>query len=94
MNNTPNAAVVTVVAAVTAAVTSTIGLLAFLGVDVELVGALTIAANGWVAVGALLIHRRTVPTDQVALTVQEAEKLSSPADPILGHPSALRRPSA
>jgi hypothetical protein len=73
--DTPNAPVVTIVSAITAAVTSTLGLLAFLGVAHELVGALQIAAGGWIVVGAMLIHQRTTPTDQVALTKDEAEQL-------------------
>lgn len=73
--NTPNAPVVTVVAAINAALTSTLGLLTFLGVDHELVGALIIAATGWVVVGAMLVHRRTTPTEHVALTVEEAKEL-------------------
>lgn len=73
--NPPNAPAVTVVAAITAAITSTLGLLTFLGVDHQLVGGLILAANGWIAVGALLVHKRTTPTEQVALTIEEAKEL-------------------
>lgn len=89
--NPPNAPVVTIVSAITAAVTSTLGLLSFVGIDQDLIGALQLAAGGWIIVGAMLIHQRTTPTEHVALTVDEAEKLAGPGDPLLGHPSALRR---
>ena len=75
MNNTENAPVVTITAAITAALTATLGLLSFLGIDQEVVGALQVSAAAWVVVGAMLVHRRTTPTDQVALTKDEAAAL-------------------
>jgi hypothetical protein len=45
-------------AAVTGAITSTIAILAFLGVDGEVVGALSVAATGWVGVAAVVVRSR------------------------------------
>lgn len=93
MNGTePNEPTVTTAALVTGAINSTLAVLLFLGVKPELVAALTLASNGWIAVAARMIHKRTTPTDQVALTHADVEKLAGPDEPILGHRSALTKP--
>jgi hypothetical protein len=44
--------------AVTGAITSTIAILAFAGVDGEVVGALSVAATAWVGVAAVVVRSR------------------------------------
>jgi hypothetical protein len=51
---------VRLVTLVTAAINATLALLLFLGVDPEVVGALTAAAGAWVLVGGELLARRRV----------------------------------
>ncbi len=74
MTNEPTA----LVAAITAAITSTLAILLFVGVDPQLVGALTFAATAWVGVGAVVLRSRVTPNDRVALTTAEAKALTAP----------------
>lgn len=53
-----------VVAALNAAVTATLAVLLFFGVDPELVGALTLAVVAWIAVGAAIVRARVTPVDR------------------------------
>lgn len=67
MQNKPATAVmqtepVGVVAALNAAVTATLAVLLFVGVDPNLVGALTLAAVAWIGVGAAIVRARVTPT--------------------------------
>lgn len=66
-----------VISAITAAITATLGILLFAGVDAELVGALTFAATAWVGVAAALIRSRVTPNTSVALTNEEAQALAA-----------------
>lgn len=57
MNTEP----VSIVAALNAAVVATLAILMFVGVDPELVGALTLAVTGWIGVGAAIVRSRVTP---------------------------------
>jgi hypothetical protein len=57
MSNEP----VSIVAAITAAITSTLAILLFVGVDPELVGAITLATTAWVGVAAAVVRSRVSP---------------------------------
>lgn len=62
MNQEP----VSIVAALNAAITATLGILLFVGVDPTLVGALTLAATAWIAVGAAFVRARVTPVQTIA----------------------------
>lgn len=49
--------------AITAAITATLAILMFAGVDPDLVGAITLAATGWVAVVAAVVRSRVSPVE-------------------------------
>lgn len=66
---------VSITAAITAALTSTIAILLFLGVDPDLVGAITLAVTGWVGVVAAVVRSRVTPNQNVALTTTDVEAL-------------------
>lgn len=68
---------VSVLAAINGAVVATIALLAFVGVDGQVIGALSLAATAWIAVAATIVRGRVTPTDRVALTVKQAEQLEA-----------------
>lgn len=63
MNNEP----VAIGAAINAAITATLAILLFVGVDPELVGALTLAATAWVAVAAAIVRSRVTPVAPAAV---------------------------
>lgn len=65
------------VSAITAAITSTLAILLFAGVDPELVGALTLAATAWIGVAAVIIRSRVTPNSRVELTVEQADLIRS-----------------
>lgn len=56
------------VASITAAVTSTIALLALLGVPGEVVAAISLAATGWIGVGAAWARRRVTPNHRATVS--------------------------
>ena len=66
---------VTVTAAITAAITSTLALLAFAGVPAEVIGALGVASTAWVTLGAVIVRSKVTPTVDVALTNDEVAAL-------------------
>ena len=66
---------VTVTAAITAAITSTLALLAFAGVPAEVIGALGVASTAWVTLGGVIVRSKVTPTVDVALTNDEVAAL-------------------
>ncbi len=52
----------------TTAVTSTLAILLYAGIDPELVAAITLAASGWIAAGFALVRTKVTPNNKVALT--------------------------
>lgn len=61
----------------TTAVTGTLALLLYLGVDPELVAAITLAASGWIAAGFALIRSKVTPTSKVALTKDDVDLINA-----------------
>lgn len=59
MNQEP----VAIMAAITAALQATLAILLFVGVDPELVGALTAAVVAWVGVAAAVVRSKVTPTE-------------------------------
>ena len=58
MNQEP----VAIMSAITAALQATLAILLFVGVDPELVGALTAAVVAWVGVAAFFVRSKVTPT--------------------------------
>jgi hypothetical protein len=52
---------VSVIAAITAALTSTIAIALFFGADPELVAAVTLAVTAWVGVAAAVVRSKVTP---------------------------------
>jgi hypothetical protein len=52
---------VAIVAAINSALTATLAILLFVGVDPEMVGGITLAVTGWVSVGALWVRSKVTP---------------------------------
>lgn len=50
-----------IVSAITSAITSTVAILLFFGIDPKLVGAVTVAATAWVGVGAAIVRAKVIP---------------------------------
>lgn len=50
-----------IVSAITQALTSTIAIALFFGVDPKLVGAVTVAVTAWVSVGGAIIRAKSIP---------------------------------
>jgi hypothetical protein len=65
---------VTITAAITAAITSTLAILLFFGVDPDVVAAITVAATGWIGVAAVLVRGKVTPVDDPTLTPAQIVK--------------------
>lgn len=68
---------VTLHAAIASAINVTLGLLNFLGVSQELVGALQVVAAAWILViFVAFVRNKVMPVDRVALTKTDVRELS------------------
>lgn len=67
--------------AITSALTATISILLFVGVDPMLVGAINAALIAWVGVAVAIVRSKVTPTSKVALTTEELAALQKPAQP-------------
>lgn len=73
---------VTIVGAISSALTASISILLFLKVDPMLVGAVNTAIIGWLGVAVVIVRAKVTPTKNVALTKQDVAVLqSAPAAP-------------
>ena len=63
---------VRIVGLLNAAIGATLAILLFAGVDPTLVGALTLAATAWIAVGAELVRGRVTPVANLTHASEES----------------------
>lgn len=61
---------------ITTAVTSTLAILLYAGVDSQLVAAITLAASGWIAAVVAIVRSKVTPTADVALTKDDVAALN------------------
>jgi succinylarginine dihydrolase len=62
---------------ITTAVTSTLAILLYVGVDPQLVAAITLASTGWIAAIAAVVRSKVTPTSKVALTTSDVELINA-----------------
>jgi hypothetical protein len=78
---------VSVVSAITSAITSTVAILLFFGVDPKLVGAISVAATAWVGVGAAIVRSKVIPKSNLApAAILAAGHTLRPGQPAVNQP--------